>query len=244
MITRRSSTVALAALVFAITIVLGRLDASNLPSVTITLPPNVPSERVDIRYFMTGPFGGFGGFVQPQPNLHAYQIEGAVDGKPARGMKIVVYAPGCQVAIFDLPLTGRSVLQRAFSCKPLATLVLTGKIVPGEGIRKSNTVVSVVYLAYWACDFFGVKDCLVETFSVGTAVADADGIFHIQLPDFSKDPVTSSFRSSGSLRFVLLEPETGNIVNKLAADGYASDGGNLPILPRYPESVTFVARRH
>jgi hypothetical protein len=38
-------------------------QAEVLPVVSISLPPTVPSETVQISYFLRGPFGGYGSFV-------------------------------------------------------------------------------------------------------------------------------------------------------------------------------------
>ena len=37
--------------------------ATFLPSVSISLPPDILSETVQISYFLVGPFGGNGGFA-------------------------------------------------------------------------------------------------------------------------------------------------------------------------------------
>jgi hypothetical protein len=34
----------------------------GLPSISISLPPDVPSETVQIAYHLVGPFGGYGGY--------------------------------------------------------------------------------------------------------------------------------------------------------------------------------------
>jgi len=37
---------------------------AGAPSVSITLPRDISSEAVQIRYFLRGPFGGYGGYVK------------------------------------------------------------------------------------------------------------------------------------------------------------------------------------
>ena len=48
------------------------------PAVFISLPEHVPSETVQIRYFMTGEFGGYGGNLETKPNQTEYKIEASV----------------------------------------------------------------------------------------------------------------------------------------------------------------------
>jgi hypothetical protein len=233
----------LVALFFLAMIAPGRSAALGLPRVDITLPPDVPSEKVDIHYFMTGTFGGYGSFVRQQPNLHSYQIEGSVDGKPAAGMKILVYAPGCGIVTFDLTFTGSAVVERAFFCRPLPSVVLAGKIVPRRIAGNKAAEVGIVYAADWACDFFGLADCAVVTIPVATAVPNTEGIFHTQIPDFARNPIASSFRRQGFLYFLLREPKSGNIIAFLEVAGHESRAGRQPVQLRYPKQLRFVARK-
>ncbi len=47
------------------------LQVAGAPSVSITLPRDISSEAVQIRYFLRGPFGGYGGYVKQQIGLHS-----------------------------------------------------------------------------------------------------------------------------------------------------------------------------
>jgi hypothetical protein len=66
----------------------------DLPSVSVLLPSNVPSETVQISYFLIGPFGGYVGYTKQRPGLHAYEISALVKGKTAREIRMIVYASG------------------------------------------------------------------------------------------------------------------------------------------------------
>jgi hypothetical protein len=46
-------------------------------NVEIKLPPNVSSEGFFIRYCLTGEFGGYRGWVQPQRNVRRYAFNAA-----------------------------------------------------------------------------------------------------------------------------------------------------------------------
>ena len=66
----------------------------NSPSVSVLLPPNIPSETLQISYFLIGPFGGYGSYTKPGPGLQAYGILASVEGKPASAIGMIVYAAG------------------------------------------------------------------------------------------------------------------------------------------------------
>src|SRR5258708_21635219 len=48
--------------------------ASFLPSVSISLPPDILSETVQISYFVVGPFGGYGGYPAQRTRVPSFQI--------------------------------------------------------------------------------------------------------------------------------------------------------------------------
>lgn len=44
------------------------------PSVSVLLPPDVPSETVQIAYYLSGPFGGYERYTDEQAGAHSYEI--------------------------------------------------------------------------------------------------------------------------------------------------------------------------
>src|SRR6185369_6396551 len=126
---------------------LSSLCVAQTPVITLDLPQGIPSDKVQVQYFMAGPFGGYGNFIRPTANLSRYMIPAAVDGKPASGIKIFVYMPGCEFVIFDLVVQGDS--EKSVVCDPLGTVPLHGKIVPASAAKGKEAEVSVVYLAEW-----------------------------------------------------------------------------------------------
>jgi hypothetical protein len=74
--------------------------ASFLPSVSISLPPDILSETVQISSFLVGPFGGYGGYAAQRTGVHAYEIPIMVDGKAATEIRMIVYASGCEIQQF------------------------------------------------------------------------------------------------------------------------------------------------
>jgi hypothetical protein len=79
-----------------------------LPSVSISLPPDILSETVQISYFLVGPFGGYGGYAAQRTGVHSYEIPTMVDGKAATEIRIIVYAPGCEIHQFVISLAEHS----------------------------------------------------------------------------------------------------------------------------------------
>jgi len=80
-------------------------NSANSPTVSISLPANIPSETVQIRYFLIGSFGGYGSFIEPRPNQRDYEIDASTERRAADSVKILVYATGCEIQTFDLELT-------------------------------------------------------------------------------------------------------------------------------------------
>ncbi|MGC9969675.1 MAG: hypothetical protein ABSE56_03690 [Bryobacteraceae bacterium] len=238
-----SRFLAVAALVWQVAFAFEPSDERPLPRISISLPPDVLSETVDIHYVMSGPFGGYGGFVRPQRDVHAYEIEAAVDGKLATGIKIIVYAPGCEIATFDEALSGPSTVPEEFTCRRLPSVSLSGKIVPKDALRGRGPEVAISYAAYWAHGFFGIKDGMVTMIPVATAVPDAEGFFQVQLPDFGRDPIAARADREGAFLFWLREAKAGNIITDLEPSDFRAGAGGLRIQSGYPPGLTFAARR-
>ena len=62
-------------------------DEMAPPRVSLILPADLPSENVQIDYFMTGPFGGYGGFVRPETKRTSYEIQPSVEGRTAQELR-------------------------------------------------------------------------------------------------------------------------------------------------------------
>jgi hypothetical protein len=99
------------------------------PNITLYLPPDIASETVQINYFMSGPFGGYGGYVTTEKGRVSYDIPASVDGKPAGDVKIIAYLPGCEIAKLEITMQGVSE-SRTLPCKALGRVPLHGRILP------------------------------------------------------------------------------------------------------------------
>ncbi|HEV2400181.1 MAG TPA: hypothetical protein VGS27_24800 [Candidatus Sulfotelmatobacter sp.] len=203
------------------------------PTVRVDLPPGISPNDVHINYFMTGPFGGYGGFVTPARDRLSYQIIAAVDGKLAERVKLIAYAPGCQIETLDIQVQSQTV-SRQLSCVPLAQTILRGQIMPTP-IMQQPSEVEVAYVAMWDHRFFGIADGPVTTFHVATAIPDQSGRFEVSLPDFS----VQANLGEAEFRFTLREIKTGNIIASLSPAEDAPAPRGLRVEASYPPLIRF-----
>jgi hypothetical protein len=215
------------------------------PTIAISLPEGIPSETVQIHYFMIGSFGGYGGFIEPRPNQTDYKIDASIQGKPANSIKILVFAPGCKIQTFDLELTEVPNPDERFVCELLPNIRIDGEI-PSVLMRHEDAELNVRYMAFWASSFFGIADGPVTEFQVATTTPGSDGNFRVDIPDFSADNKDSSYPGGASLRFTLRDSKTLNpIALNLSPEQteYQSETQELRILPSYPAGLKFVNSR-
>ena len=71
--------------------------AEDFSAVSVLLPANIPWEAVQISYFLVGPFGGQGGQTEQREGLNSYEIPAIVEGKAATEIRMIVYAPRCEI---------------------------------------------------------------------------------------------------------------------------------------------------
>lgn len=214
-------------------------------TVNVVLLGGVPSEQVHITYYRYGPFGAYGGVSTPKPHSLSYQIPTHVDGKAAGQIKGFIWASGCRMSMFDAPLLDRSDVQEYFSCDPLGTVTLYGRIRVNDLPRKKPMEVRFDYIASWACHFFGLADCMVPQIELGTVKPDVDGAFGIELPDFSADPISSDSEGGAEFQLVLREVMAWNLAALLEPEmeTLRTPGNALKIVPSYPHNLFFSARK-
>ena len=214
-----------------------------LPSVSLSIPSNIASETVQIRYYMRGEFGAVGGYVTPKPGQDSYAIPDSLDGKHATGVKIIAYAPGCAFVTLDLSLVNQPYQVQPFVCKPLPKVVLSGKF-PGTLIGDHKAELLITYQAFWAHSFFGILDGFVTTFDVSKISPASDGTFRAEIPDFASLEQGSHAESSASLSLLLRDAKTWNhLATNLAptSEEFKSGLGSLKILSSYPANMEFIA---
>jgi len=210
----------------------------------IRLPPEIRSEQVQARYFLGGPFGAYGEFVKPEPERSAYLIGTSVNHQAAETLKVILYAPGCQIATIAVPSLSGSEKTADVSCEDLPPITFNGRVELPEPLRRRPYEVEITYMAYWAHDFFGIADGAVTTFHLGRVTPDEGGAFQILLPNFTKDAVTESYHRNAWIRFAAVERDTGNFVCLLTPANVQGkiSAYDLPIKPKYPNEVIFKPR--
>ena len=216
--------------------------AEDSPSASISLPPNVPSEKGQISYFLTGSFGGYGGYTARRTGVDSYEIATTVEGKAATEIRMIVYASGCEIQQFVIPLAEHSRVSQEFPCQPVATVKLSGNV-PTELVRDNNAELVVSYMAYWAHGFYGIGDGAATEFQVATVSPDANGMFQVDLPYFTVDAVASSSERRASFRLMLRDSKTWNHIASLEPEKQEVrlQEHALRIRSHYPDDVIFTA---
>jgi hypothetical protein len=192
----------------------------------------------EVRYFLTGAFGGYGGFVRNPDKDGTFRIPLEREGRPASSFKAILYARGCQFTVLSADLLADPTRNATFECRQLSTIALRGRISPppsGAGALD----VEIRYLASWGHKFFGIADGIVQSFSVGKAPLNPGGRFQIQIPNFSKDPITNRMQDA-YLEVLVVEHSSWNLVERVlpAADLQYQNTG-LKILPGYDPEIVF-----
>jgi hypothetical protein len=215
-----------------------------LPSVSISLPPDVLSETVQISYFLVGPFGGYGAYVAQRTGVDSYEIPTTVENKAATEIRMIVYSPGCEIQRFVLPLAEHSRINQEFQCQRVESVRLSGKIVPTALVRDNNAELVVTYMAYWAHGFYGIADGFVTEFHLATVPPDANGMFQVDLPYFSADAEASSPQQRAGFRLMLRDSKTWNhIASNLEPEKQElrlKEHG-LRIRSHYPDDLLFTS---
>ena len=226
--------------------------AARGPRLKLFLPAGVSSDKVDLQYFLYGRFGAHGGYASPETGLAFVDLPLSVDGVPASEIRMFAWAPGCQIETFDVRL-GALDVEQTYACIPQSTVTLNGRIGDFESNATKPAEVRIDYLAYWACQFFGMMDCPVPQIPLGTARIDPDGRFEIELPDFASGAIEfpdfagGATPSTGPSGFgvTLREIRTGNIIAFLdpALSALRSLGGGLKPASSYSGPTVLVGRK-
>ena len=209
-------------------------------SFLLRLPSTVDTTGLHISYFMTGDFGGYGGFVRTKPNLHGYVIDTSHENKPASTLKIILYCPGYGIELLNLPsLSDLSDMSSSVKLKPLPTVRLSGRIVTPEGSALKDFKIEVIYWAFWKLEFFGIVDGAVAPFKLASADVSQDGSFSVAVPDFSRDPTIAPFVEKGVIGVRAIDPKTGNFVYRLESAERPGIDAEFEIATKYNELLLY-----
>jgi hypothetical protein len=219
--------------------------ATNTPAseniFVIKVDPSVKTEELQVRYFMTGEFGGLGGFQVERVAENTILIHTENEGKPARSLKIAFYAPHCNIQTISVDELSQSSREGEFDCTPLNDIKLQGKFSREPTTSDRKLEVQIQYLAFWGHKFFGFGDGAVLTFNVAKSPVEADGSFQAYLPNLAESDGFSTQWEDASFYVLVSDAETGNFLAGLKPPTSLALAGNLKIMPRYPQTIEFDA---
>ncbi|MGB2589716.1 MAG: hypothetical protein WBG02_04375 [Candidatus Acidiferrum sp.] len=224
-------------------LLLSSQSATNtLPSentFAVRVDPSVNPAELQVRYFITGEFGGFSGYQVDQDGERAILIHTELEGKPAKGLKAVLYAPGCQIQTISMVELSTSSREGEFHCTPLGETLLQGRFPQGPSNPAQRMEVQVRYLGFWGHNFFGITDGFVLSFDITKSSVGPDGSFQAYLPNFAESGAQSPQVEDAAFQLILRDPDSGNFLAELKPPASLSRAGNLKIIPSYPQTIEF-----
>ena len=210
-------------------------DKKHLFLIRVTPPVN--PESVQVHYYLTGDFGGYGGF---QVETHEQEIAIRLDqtSKPPKSLKAVLYAPGCEINLIRADDLKNGDREAQFDCHPLPAFDIPAAFPRPAALTPYQLDVEVDYIAPWTHEFFGEGAAM--RIMVGSVTAGRDGSFRLHLPDFSKDPLYSTLGKNAELHFYVRERSSGNVVAELKGpDPLTLPSGGMRIDAQYPAPLSF-----
>ena len=203
------------------------------------LPKTVRPDTVQVRYLLTGKFGGYAGW---QSNEHedSVSILTFYQETPAAALKAIVFSPACEperVVVDDLRTSSR---EYVFQCRQAAAIDFKGKFPRPPEWQPLRVQVSVEYVAPWANQFLGVTDGATTTVSIADVSADASGRFQLSLPVIGKD----GNAPDGAFTFVLRETTSGNVLGVLTPPEALRSAHGMKAAATYSDPVDFTLQRN
>jgi hypothetical protein len=208
----------------------------------IAVDTSVKTRDLQVSYFLAGEFGGYGSYDVKQDGEGKVLIHTDVEGKPAKSLRAVLYAPHCRIQTIRVDDLEASKREDAFHCSPLGEIELRGKFDRGEIDPDRKLEVEVRYLGFWAHTFLGIFDGPVLTFHFGKAVVEPDGSFRLALPNMAQ-AVDPPFQTNEDwLEVLVRDSKTGNILAELEPPAALALYGHLKIVENDPGEVEFQAK--
>jgi len=209
--------------------------------VEIKLPPDVKSENFFARFIFEGQ--DFGDWIQPRPGVSAYDISTMSEGRQARRLKAIFYAPGCAIRILDIPLSDSENPSYSFACEPVGNITITGSLMRIDRLYGLDVRLEAKYAAHWAREFLGLDRGVLTAIPVGdVANLSEDGRFRLKVPDLSRDPLAGALEYPGELQIWAKDKRTGAIVAKLIPvdpQPAKTQSGGLKVRGEYTEEIVF-----
>ncbi len=199
---------------------------------------------LQVRSFITGDFGGVGGFEAKPFGEDGLLLSTQYRQQRAKTLRAILYSPGCALQVIRAENLQTAPREADFICQPLAQIRLGGKIDMTEIPDKGDLEVRVQYVAPWSHAFFGIMDGMVMTLDAGTSTVLPDGSFVINLPGFAADPISSNLGRDAYFFLTMRMKTSWNLVALLEVEAplSATPNGDLTLEDAYPVPVHFLAR--
>jgi hypothetical protein len=163
------------------------------PEFILNFLPEVPLENCHVSSYQSGAFGGYGSLPVRSAGPGRVALRTGLGGKPAVKLKVAIWCSGYGMALVNVSSVERSGWASSVTLSPLATRTIDAHLLRSvEGLSLAGSQVRVFYVAYWLCGFFDLPDCLVSSWQVAVGRVGADDTIHIDVPDFTRDPVAGA----------------------------------------------------
>jgi hypothetical protein len=229
------------ALFLAVPIGLAAQTNANDDVFTISVAAPTSAKDVQVRYFLNGDPSVQQSSSIAKPTEQQIMVKTGSQGKPAKGFRAIVFAPGCQFATIQADDLAAGNRQADFQCQKLSTVPLSGKADISRFAGRDMQV-EALYVCGWAGQFFGMPGLAISPFSVGKGKVETDGTFALELPDFSGDPLWTNLSHNATLMLFLVDASTGEHLAQLSAPGSLSRKGSLKVAASYPAQIQFGIR--
>ena len=207
---------------------------------SIRLPAKIEAERCHLEVHQAGAFGGLSGFVSPKIERNTLTVATGAQGKPAQRLKAIVWCPGYAVGLIDEPALEQSTRERELTLQTLPNIEINARVLaaPDSG-NLTGDEVRVIYVATWACLFFQLVDCWVPSWPVANATIGTNGVLRLAVPDFAADPAVKAYSFPGEFK---LDVQSG-AYSLEAVDAAGDTHRSIGVSSRYPTLITFQQRQ-
>jgi len=194
---------------------------------TISFSSPTQAQKAQVRYMIADDSSST--TTQLEGNKIVVRTSGSLES--GRGLKAVVYTPGCQFLTFSASDLASGNRLSEFQCQKLPTVQFQGRL---PGIDPRGLEVEVLYKLGWAERFFELSALSVSPFTVTTASVQPDGSFNVELPDFAADPLWS-LANDATLTFRLVR--SGQPMGVLSSPFDSKEG--FKVATSYAPEISF-----
>ena len=213
-------------------------DSSTEVTVRLRFPDGIDLTGLQIQYFLSGPFGGYGAPVQLDPGRRESVIHASHRGQLASTFQAIVWVPGYRYVLLPRSPIESQGLVRSIELEPLNRIPLSGEVILARPVK--GLTIEAGYFSDWECDFFGFIDCLQAPHMVSKERIAVDGSFTLQIPDFARDPGLASFPRLGRLMLIIRDQVTLNPIYELEEVRTRGRRAEVPVASQYPQDLQLV----